>query len=296
VELLVVIAIIGILVALLLPAIQAAREAARRSECSNKLKQLGVAMHNYHDTHRVFPYGYIESPTRLHRRTCWFQEIWPYVEQQALYDQYMVDTRLWVMDVDPKVRDEKLEAFQCPSDPSQPAVGGSGGRRSNADGFQGSYVVCSGADIMYYGTGDRGGMFFRRSRISFSAILDGTANTLMASEAIVRGAANTNSGWGGAGGYWGGAPHAAYGFTTRESPNTPIADRVYRCKSHTWPEAPCVSTYGTNDHRNFARSYHPGGVNATLADASVRFIADSINVTTYRALGTRHGKEAPEAY
>lgn len=296
VELLVVIAIIGILVALLLPAIQAAREAARRAECSNKLKQLGVALHNYHDTHRTVPYGYIESPTTLHRRTTWFQEVWPFVEQDVLYDEYMNDTQLWVMDVDPAVRDTPLDAFQCPSDGSQPAKGGSGGNRSGADGFQGSYIVCSGAGIMYYGTADLGGMFFRRSRISFRDVLDGTSNTLMASEAIARGAANTNSGWGGAGGYWGGAPHAAYGFTTLEPPNSPLPDRVYRCKSTTWPEAPCRSTGGTNDHRNFARSYHPGGVNATLADASVRFIADSINLDTYRALGTRRGREPPEDY
>ncbi len=294
VELLVVIAIIGILVALLLPAIQAAREAARRSECLNNLKQIGVAMHNYHDTFKVYPYGYIESPTTLHRRTTWFQEIWPFVEQGALYDLYMEDTRLWVMDVDPAVRDQDIEAFQCPSDGNQPAKGASGGFRSGASGFQGSYVVCSGKGIMYYGTADLGGMFYRRSRITFADILDGTSNTLMASEGIVRGTAT--GGWGGAGGYWGGAPHGGYGFTTLETPNSPIADRVYSCKSTTWPNAPCASTGGTNDHRNFARSYHPGGVNAVLADASVRFITDSINLGTYRALGTRHGGEPPAQY
>lgn len=290
VELLVVIAIIGILIALLLPAVQAAREAARRSQCTNNLKQIGLAMHNYHDTHKKFPYGYIESPTTLHKRTCWFQEVWPYVEQSPLYDMYMVDTNQWVMDVDPDVRDAQIAAFQCPSDGEQPAKGGSGGNRSGGDGFQGSYVVCTGDGIMYYGTGDLRGIFYRRSQTNFAAIVDGTSNTLLASESIVRGANNTG-GWGGAGGYWGGAPHGGYGFTTLEPPNSPLPDRVYSCKSTTWPQAPCTSTSSTDDHRNFARSYHPGGCNFVLADGSVRFISETINLTTYHGLGTRREGE-----
>ncbi len=290
VELLVVIAIIGILIALLLPAVQAAREAARRSQCTNNLKQIGLAMHNYHDRSKSFPYGYIET-TDLHKRTCWMQEVWPFMEQQPLYDQYMQDTNLWVMDVDPDVRDATLPAFMCPSDGSQPAFGGSGGRRSGADGFQGNYIVCTGDEIMYYGTGERRGMFWRRSEVNFADIIDGTSNTLMASESIVRGSKNTNAGWGGAGGYWGGAPHAAYGFTTLEPPNSPLPDRVYSCKSTTWPQAPCMSTGGTNDHRNFARSYHPGGAVFVLADGSVRFISETIDLPTYHAVSTRRQGE-----
>lgn len=290
VELLVVIAIIGILIALLLPAVQAAREAARRSQCTNNLKQIGLAMHNYHDTFKKFPYGYIESPTTLHKRTCWMPEIWPYIEQSPLYDMYMVDTNLWVMDVDPAVRDAQIAAFQCPSDGEQPAKGGSGGLRAGADGFQGSYVVCTGDGIMYYGTRDLRGIFYRRSQTNFAAIIDGSSNTLLASESIVRGKNNTG-GWGGAGGYWGGAPHGGYGFTTLEPPNSPLPDRVYSCKSTTWPQAPCTSTAGTDDHRNFARSYHPGGANFVLADGSVRFISETINLTTYRGLGTRREGE-----
>jgi len=291
VELLVVIAIIGILIALLLPAVQAAREAARRSQCTNNLKQIGLAMHNYHDRSKAFPYGYIESPTTLHRRTCWFQEIWPFIEQAPLYDLYMQDTQLWVMDVDPDVRDAQLPAFMCPSDGTQPAFGGSGGDRSGAYGFQGSYVVCTGDGIMYYGTGDLRGMFYRRSDVNFADVIDGTSNTLMASEGIIRG--KSTGGWGGAGGYWGGAPHGGYGFTTLEPPNSPLADRVYSCKSTTWPQAPCSSTSGTNDHRNFARSYHPGGANFAVADGSVRFISETINLTTYHAIGTRREGEVP---
>ncbi len=139
VELLVVIAIIGILIALLLPAVQAAREAARRSQCTNNLKQLGLAMHNYHDTFKKFPYGFIEAG-QLHQRTCWAQEIWPFIEQQPLYDLYMADTQLWVMDVNPAVRDAQIAAFNCPSDGSAPAKGGSGGMRSGAEGAQGNYT------------------------------------------------------------------------------------------------------------------------------------------------------------
>ena len=297
VELLVVIAIIGILIALLLPAVQAAREAARRSQCTNNLKQIGLAMHNYHDRSDVFPFGYIEyaGPPHenfLHRRTCWFQEVWPFIEQDALYDKYMQDTQTWVMDVDPEVRDASLDAFQCPSDPSQPAKGASGGRRSGADGFQGSYVVCTGSGIMHYGTRDLGGMFYRRSETDFAALIDGSSSTLMASEGIARGSQNVNAGWGGAGGYWGGAPHGGYGFTCLEPPNSPLPDRVYTCKVTDWLNAPCLSTTGTDDHRNFARSFHPGGAVFTLADGSVRFISETIDLTIYSALGTRQGSES----
>ena len=208
----------------------------------------------------------------------------------------MEDTSLYVMDVNPAVRDAKIAAFMCPSDPSQPAVGGSGGFRSGADGFQGNYIVCSGDSIMHYAAVDLGGIFYRLSETNFAAITDGSSNTLLASESIVRGSANTNGGWGGAGGYWGGAPHAAYGFSTLEPPNTQIPDRVWTCKSTTWPKAPCTSTSSTDNHLNFARSHHPGGVNVTLADGSVRFIMDMIDLPTYRALSTRSGGEVIEEF
>jgi hypothetical protein len=216
------------------------------------------------------------------------------MEQQPLYDLYMQDTQLWVMDVDPAVRDAELESFQCPSDGSQPAKGGSGGMRSGAAGFQGSYVVCAGSGIMRYGTADLGGIFYRASAVTFADVIDGTSTTLLASESIVRG--KNTGGWGEAGGYWGGAPHGGYGFTTLESPNSPLPDRVYSCKDTGWVGAPCSATGGTDDHRNFARSYHPGGALFALADGSTRFISDSIDLTTYHALGTRRGVEAVGAY
>ncbi len=93
IELLVVIAIIAILIALLLPAVQQAREAARRTQCKNHLKQLGLALHNYHDTYSVFPYGHQSEVTGArHRRACWFQSILPFVDQAPLYNKYAQDT------------------------------------------------------------------------------------------------------------------------------------------------------------------------------------------------------------
>ena len=93
------------------------------------------------------------------------------------------------------------------------------------------------------------------------------------------------------GSYWGGARWGGYGFTTLEAPNTTVADKVYACKSTTWPKAPCQSIGGTDQLQVFARSSHPGGVQSALADGSVRFISNTINLTTWRALGTKAGGE-----
>jgi prepilin-type N-terminal cleavage/methylation domain-containing protein len=130
VELLVVIAIIGVLVALLLPAVQQAREAARRMQCSNNLKQLGLAMHNYHDTYQVFPYGVLNdgAANTFHRRCTWMQALMPFYEQGAAHDLYMAWDGLWIMDAPPAVRDLQIPGLQCPSDGASPAVGGSGNR------------------------------------------------------------------------------------------------------------------------------------------------------------------------
>ena len=290
VELLVVIAIIGILIALLLPAVQAAREAARRSQCTNNLKQLGLAMHNYHDTHKVFPYGYRGSGT-FHDRGTWMQQMLPYIEQGPLYDKYMADGQHYVMDSPRGIKDVVIGSLTCPSDGEAPGQGGGGGPRgapADVPGFQGNYVVCTGDTNPGTGGGLRG-IFYYHSKTKFAYIYDGTSNTLLASEVIIR-PYNTSWGWGGGGGYWGGAPHASYGFTTVEPPNSPLSDQVYACKSTTHPEAPCTSVAGGTRY-NYARSYHPGGVNVALADGSIRFVSETINLITWRSLGTRAGEE-----
>jgi hypothetical protein len=133
-------------------------------------------------------------------------------------------------------------------------------------------------------------MFFERSSVNFADIIDGTSNTLLASESIRRG--STTTGWGGAGAYWGGARWGGYGFTAEEPPNTAVPDQIYQCKSTTFIGAPCTSLMGANTTRNYARSYHPGGVMAGIADGSVRFVSETIDLVTYYAVSTRRGGEA----
>lgn len=289
VELLVVIAIIGILVALLLPAVQAAREAARRSQCTNNLKQIGLAMHNYHDTYKKFPYGYVENNMVTRKRDCWVQRLFPFMEQQPLLDRYEQQNPQWVMDTVVEVKDAVIENLVCPSDGTLPPLGGSGGLRSGGHGFQGNYVVNTG-DGAIRATAELRGVFWYNSEANMSSIGDGTSNTLLVSESLRR--SGGTGGWGDAGGYWGGARWAGYGFTTLELPNTPLPDQVHTCKSTTFINAPCTSIGGTDDLRNYARSYHPGGVNVALGDASVRSLSESIDLTVWRGISTRFQKEA----
>lgn len=287
IELLVVIAIIAVLIALLLPAVQQAREAARRTQCKNNLKQLALAMHNYHDQCNIFPYGERNTGS-YHIRDTWMQQVLPMIEQAPLYTAYQADMSMWIMDVTPTVRDRPLAAFQCPSDPSGPAKGGSGGTRSGGDGFQGNYVMCIGKTQNY--NVDNGGMFYWNSNTGLRSVIDGTSNTIMTSEVMIRGAANTG-GWGEGGGYWGGGEGGGYGFTTQYPPNSTVSDMVYQCKSTSWPNAPCTSKTTYSTQLILARSYHTGGVHAAMADGAIRFISNNIDVNVFNRLGTRAGGE-----
>ena len=294
IELLVVIAIIAILIALLLPAVQQAREAARRTQCRNNLKQLGLAMHNYHDAHRLFPYGMqSEVGGATHRRDCWYQRILPYCDQAAYSNLYEADTTTYIFYIPKSIQGNPIGMFMCPSDPSTPAVGAGG---SN-NGFQGSYAVCAGSRVNADGlpestpASNTGGIFGVNSDTKFRDIPDGSSNTLMASEGIIRG--KTGATWGELGGYWGGAGHGSYAFTAAEPPNTQTPDRPYSCKSEIWPMAPCEggNTHGLPRRWNFARSYHWGGVHCLMADGAVKFISENIERTLFQYLATIEGEE-----
>lgn len=199
VELLVVIAIIGILVSLLLPAVQAAREAARRMKCSNNLKQLGLALHNYHDTYGKFPIG--AADIAISRRTPWMPSLLPFIEQTALYDRYVSAALTFsasgsnnlISNIDRKVRDVIVPSLSCPSDPNSPG---------NTRGYHGNYVALDGNAVGV--TDNAAGVMFRNSRIRIADITDGTSNTLAFAEALVR--PQTDAvGWGEPGAYWTGS-------------------------------------------------------------------------------------------
>jgi len=301
IELLVVIAIIAILVALLLPAVQAVREAARRSQCQDHLHNLVIALHNYEGTHKLYPYGHQqEVGGARHRRDCWYQRILPFVEQKPLQDAYQADNTEYIHAINQEFSRAAVDLFSCPSNPDSPSRGGNGGTTS----FQGNYAVCAGA-----GTGhtidattgivtitngdiivDGGGMFGRSSSTNHAKCVDGTSSTLYLGEGISRG---TTGAGGELGGYWGGAPHGAFGFSTGEVPNSSVPDRNYSCKMTLMPGAPngapCENgnAGGLPGRWNFARSFHPGGAHAALGDGKVSFFSENVDRNTWIKLGMR---------
>ena len=172
VELLVVLAIIGLLIALLLPATQSAREASRRSQCSNNLKQIGLALHNYHDTYGQFPPAAIgPHDVPLERQFSWMVAILPFLEQQAFYDEIRLDLP-WDHPLNAGLLQIAPSALFCPSEPAP----------STTEGYpKTSYVAVTGADLTY-GPGDVRGVIGLDRGLRLAEIVDGTSNTIMVAE------------------------------------------------------------------------------------------------------------------
>ncbi|WDI41112.1 DUF1559 domain-containing protein [Bremerella sp. P1] len=307
VELLVVIAIIGVLIALLLPAVQQAREAARRMTCSNHQKQLGLAMHNYHDTHRVFPPGVFANglnagmPTNPNNMS-WMPTLLPFLEQGPLFDQLKPYMESRASSSFPTaLMNTKIETLMCPSDPNRGQTG-EVHNPSNQDpppdyddGFHGNYLLCHGnQEITTTTDNDANGMFYYLSKTDFSSCTDGTANTVMAAEILlVKSNVSGKRDWRGR--YYR-ADHLSSIVSTRLTPNTTASDKMRTCEgSPTNPSyAPCAQD--TNTQVIYSRSQHPGGVMVTLMDASVQFVSETINTQTWQDLGTRAGGEVPGDY
>jgi prepilin-type N-terminal cleavage/methylation domain-containing protein len=319
VELLVVIAIIGILVGLLLPAVQTAREAARRSECANNLRQLGVALQNYESTYRRFPASTIVelATTSTTNNLAWgiHGRILMFLEHDALYAEVDI-TQPW--DYQPAIDAMRVSVYGCPSDPGARRLRDPGGGRSRL--YPTTYGFNMGTWFVYHPqTGQGGdGMFYPNSHLPLSAVLDGTSNTLLAAEVRAWQPYTRNGGPSttaipdtpdaaaaivASGPDFKGTGHTEWpdgrvhhtGFTTAMPPNTrvsvPIGGTVYDADFNSWQE-------GRNGHAGnptyaviTSRSYHPGVVQAVLVDGSVRPVADSIQTGVWRALSTRAGGE-----
>ncbi len=297
IELLVVIAIIAVLIALLLPAVQQAREAARRTQCKNNLKQIGLALHNYHDTFLVFPPGQFqvlasEPPASQYstNRSGWMQQILPYIDQAPLYNTfapYMAAATAVTQTAFtwPK-SDTILPAFMCPTDPAGPKNSTANDRPNQ--GFHGNYVVCAGSTP--FGPTGGGtkldGMFFCFSRTSIRDTTDGTSNTLLVGELLLVRDVDP-SGHDLRGRYfntWSGNTF----FSSNLPPNTTVGDQHTPWCVSSGTKRPCAST---GDFVQYARSEHTGGVQLVMTDGAVRFVSENIDQTTFRGLGSRSGGE-----
>ena len=294
IELLVVIAIIGVLVALLLPAVQAAREAARRASCSNNLRQLGIAMHNYHDTLNNLPVA--RNPWPLVQST--LARLMPYFEQENL--QKLVDFTVPVTHVNNQTASQTpVRLFVCPSDGAAGQVPGSLHAGTN-------YVVCNGTGTVGYGLIASGDGLFTQTNLGFRDVLDGLSNTVAVSESIL-GHGNTSAG----------ATPSDYRREVLEVPGgndpTPAScdaaagvwsgqrgakwiDGHYgnSLYNHFYTPNPKTWDCGNGSHNkglSTARSRHPGGVQVLVCDGSVRFVSETISLSAWRALATRAGGE-----
>lgn len=290
VELLVVIAIIGVLVGLLLPAVQAAREAARRMSCTNNLRQLGLALHNYHDAFRSFPSGWMPSSTPdvdngFGERWGWTVFVLPHLEQSPLYEQLNVSNGRQPIPLanDPRAQ-TVLGILICPSDPAEainesyPDPNGNFYPKSNYPAVHGRSEEVS---IL---TNGGNGLFSKGSRIRFADVTDGTSNTFAIGERDTRSSRR---------GIFGslGDPyrHAAVWIRAMPRPGS-ITPTTQHGRSVT---GVCTDLPNSTRLLNGASSRafgsgHTGGAHFAFADNSVQFIGQTIDPITYGRLAQRN--------
>jgi len=311
VELLVVITILGILIALLLPAVQSAREAARRATCNSNLKQLALAAHNYIEAFQTFPLGYgvikanYGSGTAGAGNWSWAVRLYPYLEQGGVLQA--VSFR-WDLDVNSGAAYAKywpifntdMAVFQCPSVPARgyrhfittcnssadiiPTTTFNQARSSYAGNWGIGCQECSTrvAGIFEDTTNTTAGV------VTLSNVSDGLANTVIFSE-FIPGFGCTGRGW------------MAHGegqcYMHDYAPNTLVPDSVRWCSAsrdtvnQDPPESPCVQNANARMVLHSARSCHPGGVLVALCDGTVRFVGQSVDLAVWRAAGTRSQNE-----
>jgi len=332
IELLVVIAIIAILIGLLLPAVQKIREAANRMKCSNNLKQLGLGLHNYHDTNGFLPPGGGNDLPPFGNATGgpWWGSSWkvyilPFIEQDNLFRQWQFNNHSGWLNANNKnmVVTTNISVFRCPSTPLPPFAT-TGGTNTNEmvgtyTGIAGSVIVRSDGTVSTPGpypvgccNGSGGqstdnGVLYPGSMVTLAAVTDGLSNTWFVGEQgqhlrDINGRPITSGFTRGFG-----SSETLYGWTMGAAINQGLAPagwgdgRHFNCTSVRWkinqlgPWTSADPAYGVNNDAgpNFPLSSgHSGGVNVLNGDGSVRFVRDSISLDVQSAMATKSGGES----